>query len=173
MVDGLFTFGTLETVEIPAAGPGSANDATPKSPLGVLYRHNGNVYRYVKFDNGSGNVAAAANGAAHWKTLSPTTGVFTVTSDQTDAIGGINTVAGIFGCVVTDLYYTWVQVGGVAPCKVNSGTTAGDKMIGSTSDLTLDHIADGSNVTDAIFGVALDAYDTDGTALVLLQNLMW
>jgi len=166
-------YGLNQVVEFPQAGPGSATDATAKNPLGIVIRYQGKKYRYVKFDNGSGNVAAAATKAAYWKSLDPTTGVWTVTSDYTDSIGGINAVAGIFGCAVTDQYYTWVCVGGTPTCTVDSGTPAGGKMKGSSTDGTLDHIDVGSAVLDNVIGVALNAYDTAGTAEVLLQNLDW
>lgn len=170
-MDGLFTFGNLETVEIPQAGPQAANDATAKCPIGVLLRYKGNLYRYVKFDNGAA-VAAVVGGVAYWKTLTPTTGVFTVTSDETDSVAGINGVAGVLGCVVTDLYYTWIQVGGIVSAKVAASTVAGDKMIGNATDLTFNRIAVGGAVTDVVFGVAHGALNTTtGLATVLLQDM--
>jgi hypothetical protein len=167
-------FGLNQIVELPSGGPQLANDATVKNIPGMVIRYNGKIYRYVQFDDGVGNVAAVAAGAAHWKTLTPASGLLIVTSDQTNAIGGINTVAGILGCVVTDQYYTWIQVGGPATVKVQAGTIASDCMIGSTTDLTLDRIASGATHSNNIWGVALDTRETTyGTATILLQNLVW
>lgn len=179
--DSLAAFGNAQIVEVPPAliaspygGIANTNDATAKNPLGTLYRYKGNMYRYVKFDNGSGNVASAAYGVAHWKTLSPSTGVFTVTSDYTDAIGTINTIAGIFQCAVTDAYYTWIQVGGVALVTCNSSQVAGDIGIGSSSDLTFGRIAADATITSVPYGVAIEAYGTttNTEAKHLLHNCL-
>jgi hypothetical protein len=173
MADGLYTFGTLETVEIPQAGPQYANDPVAIAPIGVLYRHQGNVYRYVKFDNGADDVAAVAGGVVYWKYLSPTTGVFTATSDISSAIAsGVNLVAGVLGNVVTDQYYTWIQVGGVVTALTAQGTVAGD-MVCYGTDVTFGRMAAGAQI-DVNYGVALDNQNTTaGTNSVLLQNLIW
>lgn len=161
-------------VELPGAGPQYANDPTAKNIPGMLIRRGGKQYKYVQFDNGVGNVAAVAGGVAYWKQLNPALGIFIVTSDQTDSAGGVNAVAGIFGTVVTDQYFTWVQVGGTATCLVAASTVASDKMIGSATDLTFARIAAAGAVVDNVFGIALDNQDTtNGTATVLLQNLAW
>jgi hypothetical protein len=171
-MDGLFTFGNLETVEIPYAGPQAANDPTALAPIGVLLRYKGNLYRYVKFNNGRADVAAAVGGVAYWMTLTPSTGVFTVSSDQTDSVAGVNGVAGVLGNVVTNLYYTWVQVGGIVSAKCAAGTVAGDKLTGSATDLTFARIAAAGAVTDVVFGVAHGALNTTtGFATVLLQDM--
>jgi hypothetical protein len=172
-MDGLFTFGTLETVEIPAAGPGYANHVAAKSPLGVLYRHNGNVYRYVQFDNGTDNVAAVAGGVLYWKSLAPASGTFIATSDISSAIAaGVNLVAGVAGCVITDQYYSWIQVGGVVTALTEASTAAGDGCCYGT-DNTFGRQAAGVFI-DANYGVALTARNTTaGTNSVLLQNLVW
>ncbi len=161
-------------VTLPAGGdPRTANDSSRKNPPGLLIRYEGNVYRYVKFNNGTGNVAAVEFGVVYWKTLDPNNGDFEVTSDVDDSLGGINGVAGILGCVVTDAYWCWIQVGGVATCLVHSSTVEGSKCIGAATDLVFGYIAVGAALTDVLFGIALDAYDTATTAEVLLQNLDW
>ncbi len=176
MTDGLFTYGTLETVEVPGSGasPKTANDATAKAPLGVLYRHKGNVYRYVKFDNGTDNVAAAANKVAYWLALDPEAGTFTVTCDVSSAIGaGKNLVAGVLGAVVTDAYYTWIQVGGVTDAVLVASVVAGDKLIYG-ADGAFARNAAGTDLPDVVFAVALETVDpTSLVGSVLLQNLIW
>jgi hypothetical protein len=170
--DGLFAFGNAETVELPinTGAPDTANDASAKAPLGTLYRFKGNLYRYVKFDNGTNNVAAIAYGVAHWKTLTPASGIFTVTSDYADALASINGVAGILGCVVTDAYYTWIQVGGVATVKCAASMVAGDKGIGdSGTNLQLARIAAGSSTTSIAFGIATASRDGDGFDTFILE----
>ena len=171
--DGLYTFGTLETVEIPSAGPGSANDSIKKAPLGVLYRHKGNMYRYALFHRGS--IAAAANKVAYWHELDPVNSLFEVTADVSEAIdtAGANMCAGILGCVVTDGYYTWVQVGGVTDAVCVAAVTVGDKLIYG-GDGAFARIAHGANNTDVVFAIALETVDpTSFVGSVLLQNMDW
>jgi hypothetical protein len=183
--DGLHTFGSNQIVEVPPVLPvaasgdiASTNHSTQKAPLGILYRHKGNVYRYVSFNNGPDDMPAAAGGVCHWRDLDPVNGKFTVTSDYTDAGGsglqGKNLVAGILLNVVTDLYYTWIQVGGVHKLvKVNTSTVAGDVMIYDTSTLTFGRCAVDAAVTGLPFGVALDVDSPSGFAPVLLLNMIW
>lgn len=162
--DSLAAFGNAQIVEIPPdliaspyGGIKNTNDATAKNPLGTLYRYKGDVYRYVKFDNGSGNVAALAGGPVHWKTLDPAVGTFTVTSDYTDSLMNVNAVAGVILNVVTDAYYTWIQVGGVAMAKSHASQVAGDVAIGASTDLVFGRIAADGTLTSVPFGVAIEA----------------
>lgn len=173
----LFTFGTLETVEIPGAGlPHATNDATAKAPLGVLLKYKGNLFRYVKHDPGTA-VATAAGAPAYWRTLNPLTGVYTVSSDYTDSIAGINGVAGVYGGVVTALYYTWLQVGGVAlQCKFKDGSVAlGAKAMGyASADVQFDYVTVATAATGNVYGIVVGNIDiTNYKADVLLQNLAW
>jgi hypothetical protein len=177
--DSLSAFGNAQIVEIPpdlsvGGGIANTNDATAKNPLGTLYRYKGNVYRYVKFDNGSGDVAALAGGPVHWKTLSPSTGVFTVTSDYTDAAMNVNSVAGIILSVVTDLYHTWIQVGGVALAKSHASQVAGDIAIGASTDLVFGRIAADATITSVPFGVAIEALSATaaGKAKTILTSCL-
>lgn len=182
--DGLFTFGTNEVVEVPpdlVASPygsiANTNDATQKAPLGVLYRHKGNVYRYVKFDNGTTAqqtaVAAAAGGVLHWYQIDPANGLFTATSAYA-AAPGKNMIAGICLCVVTHGYYTWIQVGGVhLLVMVNTSNAAGDVMIYSATDLTFGRCAADASITGMPYGVALAVDSPSGFGPVLLMNMIF
>ncbi len=163
-----------QTVQISTGDPTSVNDEVAQNQLGTVILFKGLKYRYVKFDNGAGNVASAANGVAHWKVLTPTTNppIFTVTSDQTDALATIQSVAGIFGGVVTDLFHTFIQISGPTQATVASATTVGDAVIGGTTDLTFGRIAEATDVRGTLYGTALTT-GTSGTATVLLQNLDW
>lgn len=183
--DGLFTFGTNEVVQIPpdlTASPygsiANTNDAEQKAPLGILYRHKGNVYRYVQYEAGQDAVAAAAGGVVHWYSLDPANGKFVVTGDFSDSggasVGAKNLCAGILGCVVTDQYYTWIQVGGVVLlAKVNTSNAAGDVMIYSNTDLTFGRCAADAAVTGTPFGVALAVDNPSGFGPVLLLNMIF
>ena len=178
--DQLTAFGNAQVVEIPPdliaspfGGIANTNDATAKNPLGTLYRYKGNLYRYVKFDNGSGNVAAVAYGVVHWKTLDPTGGTFTVTSDQTDALAGINSVAGVLGTtVVTDLYFTWIQVSGLVTALVAGSTAIGDIMIGYATDLTFNRTAADAEILSVLFGVAVTAISSGKSSVLLNAGVL-
>jgi hypothetical protein len=181
MTDGLYTFGTLETVEIPQGGPGLANNPKPLCPIGVLYRHQGNVYRYVHYVNpqGTGNVGDNMwlADAEYWYALDPVKGIFDVCPDSDDSIAGINALAGIGrlpdpGVDVGN--YTFIQVGGITPVRLTAPANAGDKMIGSAAIFDAASIALGAVVTDCVFGVIIEPTDpSTGYTMVLLQNLIW
>lgn len=167
-------YGPNQVAEFPQPGPQYANDPTAKNIPGRVIQYKGKRYRYVQFDNGAHNVAALASGVAYWKDLQPEYGIFTVTSDQSDSIAGLNGVAGVFEVAgVTDQYFTWIEVGGVVDSLVADSTVASDKMIGKSTDQTFDRIATTVAATDNVYGVAQDAKDTLGTSRVLLQNLDW
>jgi hypothetical protein len=173
MAEILSYFGTVQTCEVSTGDPETVNDATALNPLGILYRHsNGKLYRYVKFDNGSGNVASAAGGAAYWL-YAPAAGVYTVTSDESDGVGLANGVAGVFGGVVTDQYYCFVQVGGVvtAAKTANTTTTVGWKCMGRAGDITFGSTAPATAATGVVVAVALTARTSTastGTNTILL-----
>lgn len=183
--DGLFTFGSNQISEVPPSLPVTAsgdiestNDATQKAPLGVLYRHKGNVYRYVKFDDGTGvaqvtAVACIAGGVMMWEALDPPNGIFTVTSAAGARLGK-NCIAGIALRVITNGYYSWIQVGGVhLLVSVNTSNAAGDVMIYSDTDQTFGRCAADAAVTGMPFGVALAVDSPAGYGPVLLLNLIW
>ncbi len=97
-----------------------------KFPLHTKREEDGKVYRFVKFDNGSGNVASVAGNLAYW---TATTGQ--VTSDESDS----SVPAGIFQAVIADASYGWIQTSGPATVN-NEGTdiALGAQIIASTTD---------------------------------------
>jgi len=167
--------GLNQVVEFPSSGPQAANDATAKNVPGILIRYGGKIYRYVKFTTGTGTVASVVGGVVHWSVLTPASGVYTCSSDYTDALLQNNGVAGITERAgITNNYWTFIAVGGRVNCQVAASTVAGDKCIGGTTDNTFTRIAKGSNNTDIVFGIAMETRDpTAGDADVLLQNLDW
>jgi hypothetical protein len=174
MAHNLYSF-TLQTVEIATGSPETVvNDATARNPVGAMVKWNGNVYRYVKFDNGSGNVASAAAGVLHWSALAPAadTPLYTATSDQTDALAGVNSVAGIAKGVVTDLYYTFIGVAGLHNATTSAATSAGMKVVGGTTDLTFDLLTAVGTTTYIPYGRVLVTSATT-TSSVLLEGLIW
>ncbi len=141
-VDATYTSTTLQT-----SGKGFG--------VGDLYASpDGRIYKFVLFNNGSGNVAAAVGNVCYY--LAETgaeTG--TVTSDLSDSsyIG-----AGVFQSVPADGEYCWIQIKGYA--TLTTALTAGADgnaltPVGAT-DGTLDVSA---LVTDSICAYAVDASD--------------
>ena len=171
--DGLFAFGNSETVEVPFNNgrPDTANDSTQKAPLGTLYRFKGNLFRYVLFNSGTDAVAAAQYGVAHWLLagLDPSVGLFTVTSDYSSGLAGVNGVAGILGGIITTGNYTWIQVGGLSTVKCAVSFVAGDVAIGGSSDLTFNRLAADASITSLGYGTATASRDGSGNDKFLLE----
>lgn len=131
--------------------------------LGQVVEEGGKVYRLVQFDNGQGNVAAVAGGAAHWKTRAS----FIVTSDQTDAEASLNSVAGAFLMVNTDQYYAFVQIGGVQAVVVDTTSAAGVALIATTTDLTLVATTTNTKGNQLIYAISY------GTNTTTSANVYW
>jgi len=128
----------------------STNDEVPQHTPGQEVEQNGSVYKYVQFDNGAGNVAAAAGKLAYWKTIDTV-----VTSDNTDAVQSTNMGAGFFTYAATDQYYTWIQIKGASD---NDVTTAANGAVGqwlvnsSTTDGSCGVVAVGTAPTHQVLG---------------------
>ena len=178
-------FGFTLTGQITTANPATVNDPAaggPRAPLGSKIVWKGNVYRYVKFDNGAGNVAAVAGGAAYWKTLTPaaTTPVWTVTSDASDSAYLAQGFAGLFVNIPTDLNFCYVQIAGIATIYAGLTNAAGAGYFGSSiQDNQLLAFAYGATgpLQTAPYGAVLlatqlgaTAGDGTATATALLSN---
>jgi len=135
--------------------------------IGGIVEDSGKAYRLVKFDNGTGNVASIAGGAVYWKDRA----AGTVTADQSDSQAGVNGVAGVSLGVVTDLYYCYVQVGGLSVTKVAAATAVGDILGGSATDTEFGKTAAGTASAGIPYGVAYSAVGTPvaGFSNVYLQ----
>lgn len=77
--------------------------------VGTLRYANGNMYKWVKFDNGTGGLAAIAGAACEYFEATGYSNNI-VTRDSTD--GGY-VGAGVFVSVPADGSYCWIQIGGV------------------------------------------------------------
>tara|TARA_R100001530_G_scaffold45237_1_gene34155 strand:+ start:1671 stop:2153 length:483 start_codon:yes stop_codon:yes gene_type:complete len=89
-----------------------------KEVIGSTRFHGMKVYRYYKFDNGSGSVAAVSGNIAVFKATTQDI----VTSDVSD--GDTNKVAaGMFVSVPADGQFCWLQVRG--PATVNLAVNSG------------------------------------------------
>jgi len=131
---------------------------TAEFKLGTVGRVDGSgyLYKYVKFNNGAGNVAAVVGNFAYYYAVSGTSaGEYTeVTMDLTDTAG---IGAGVFQSIIADGGYGWVQITGYA--VLTTALTAGADgnaltPVGAGADGTLDVSA---LVTDHICAIAIDA----------------
>lgn len=93
----------------------STGNATALYPLGTLRVEEQSTvigcstYRYAKFDNGAGNVAAAA-GALCYRGITSKSTFWDVTSDVSDVDSAF--AAGAFQSVLVDAYYGWIKTKG-------------------------------------------------------------
>ena len=134
--------------------------------LGDIYEDvTGKRYRFVLFNNGAGDVAAAVGNFAYVYAPSGASAgaTTTVTSDLSDSA---NVGAGVFQAVAADGEYCWLQISGYA--TLTTALTAGADgnaltPVGS-SDGTLDVSA---LVTDHICAIAVD----HSAKIVLLCNM--
>lgn len=116
----------------------------------------GKIYKFVKFNNGVGDVAAVVGNVCYYYAVSGASAGQTtiVTMDLTDS-GGIG--AGVFQSIPADGEYCWIQIKG--PATLTTALTAGadgDALtaVGAGADGTLDVSA---AVTDFICAAAVDA----------------
>lgn len=115
------------------------------------------TYKWVKFNNGAGNVASVAGYVAYYYGVGgdAATGGYedsVVTMDLTDAYCG----AGVFQAVIADGSYGWIQIRGAATLAI--ALTAGSDgqaltHVGAGADGTLD-VSDA--VTDPVVAFATD-----------------
>lgn len=128
----------------PTQFTGSVGDVQPQAGLGEIITHRGRTYQYVRFDNGVGNVAAVAGQACYWRDLAN----FIVTSDISDSLSGATELAfcaGVFLYAMQDLYYGWIQCGGVATgVKLSGAGAPGQLLLPSQTDGVLTTVATGA-----------------------------
>ena len=163
---------TVNEGEIFRESPGLPSPGVSPGVLGAIVRHEGNLFRYVLHDEGAGAVAVTVGGVAYFSVLDPETGVYTVSSDQSDSIGGVNAVAGIYGNVVDNGNFCYLQVGGVALVNTAASTVAGDKVIGAVTDLIFGRSAAGAAPIDNVYGSVISARVSNQNS-VILTNLDW
>lgn len=122
-------------------------------------------YKYVQFNNGSGNVASATNMVVY-ELISGDTGGTVVTNDVSDS--AINYIAGVMPLAMTDLYYGWMQVRGYNSAIRTNGDddiAAGDALIGvAAADGVCNSVAANTAPTNKVLGFAVAAdVDADNT----------
>ena len=108
----------------------------------------------LKFVNVTATGTAPANvavgNALHWLDTARTK----VTTDQTDAVGGLNSVAGIGFAAITKGNRGWILIEGQATLTSQGGVThgAGDACIASTTDLLVNKTAANTAPTNQVIG---------------------
>lgn len=128
-------------------------------PLGMYREEDGKGYRFVQYDNGTGNLACVAGKLAYFFA---DTGTFVVTMDVSDS--DRNKVRGVFAAVIADQGYGWIQTKGVCTVATNGDDdiAEGDAVIASAAgDGTADSTAQDTAPTNRVVGWALAA-DSDG-----------
>lgn len=114
-----------------------------KEVIGSTRFHGMNVYRYHKFENGTGNVAAVSGNMAVFKATTQDI----VTSDVSD--GDTNLVAaGMFVSVPADGQFCWLQVRG--PATVNQAINSGADGAGCLPYATTDGMLTIATANDVI-----------------------
>lgn len=148
----------------------TANDSAAREELGIIretydttngYRR----FKYVQFDNGTGNLTSVANQVVYYVAASFVSAK--VTNDVSDS--GINFIAGITPVALTDGYYGWMQVIGSATVNTNGDDdiAAGDALIGTAAaDGVCNSVAANTAPTNKVLGWALAA-DSDAANTVL------
>ncbi len=165
-------FFPVQTVHLGQTGAfATFNEATLPigGQLGMVVEDAAKVYRLVQKHKVTASVATTAGFVAYWNDRAN----FKVASDETDTQAAVNGVAGAFLGVITDEYYCWIQIGGLQSIGSKDATSAGDMLLGSTTDGQLATIAAGTAPTNVVFAIA---YGTAAANLVaaywLLGNLL-
>ncbi len=131
---------------------------TDMEGVGSIRFEGNSIYKWIKYNEGAGSVAAIAGDCAYFYGLSgdAVSGGYEnseVTMDRTDAY----LAAGILQAVIADGSYGWIQIRGPATLtQALSGGADGDKLthVGAGADGALDVAA---LVTDAHVAIATDA----------------
>ena len=149
--------------QVARTGFTSANDATDLDQVGTIMDGQKAQYRYVQVED----MALAANDVV---TYSDATGA-EVTKDRSGGSAIGTTFAGVASNTVTDAYYTWVQVKGLATCAVaaNTAVAAGDRVILGSTDGCVETAT--TSTLHRAFGVALSA-DTATTSVAGTCSVM-
>lgn len=135
-----------------SSDPVTAVYTVQKFPLYQRRERDGKVYRFVQFDNGSGNVAAVAGNLVYW---TATSGL--VCSDESDW----TVPAGFLQGVIADQGYGWIQVRGLATIN-----TSGD------DDIALGGILYATTTDGKVENIDATIFTTTAATLAQFQRAM-
>ena len=137
----------------------AANDKTDLNQVGsvMVDGSNGKQYRYVQVED----MALAANDVVTYANATATE----VTQDRAGGSSLGSNFAGVAVNALTDGNYGWVQIKGLATCKVAAGVAiaAGNRVMVDTADGGVKAYAATTGSEDYSFGMALAA-DTATTS---------
>lgn len=136
-------------------------------PLGMVRHEDGKEYGYVKYDNGTANLAAIVGNICYLINATD----HTVTMDVSDA--DRNQVYGVFTSIPADAGFAWVQAYGPnADVKTDGGDDIadGDFIIAAAGDGVVDRMIAGTAPTHRVVGVATADDSATGVAAFLLMK---
>lgn len=137
----------------------AANDATDLNQVGSIMEDgsNGKAYRYIRVEDAN----LAANDVVEYSDATGTE----VTKDVSGGASVGRQFAGVAVSTITDGNYGWVQIKGLATCKVAAGTAvlAGARVVTGSADGVVSTQAATTGSEDYSFGMAL-ANDTATTS---------
>ena len=138
--------------------PLTAVDTTDKEVVGTLRFEGNSVYKYVKYDDGTGNLDLAVGDVVHYV---EDTGyaASTVTADVSDSSFDEIGAGVVLAAVTADASYFWIQIRGPATVLQTIGGSAGDgdplTCVGAADKaLTLASV---STVNVNVVAIAIDA----------------
>jgi len=133
--------------------------------IGVLRFEGSRIFKWVKYEAGTGSVAAVAGNCVvyHGDDSVVLDTEADVTSDYTDGAG---VVAGVLQAVIADESFGWIQIKGVAilGLALDSGADGNELIVGTTDGA----LAVRALATSHTAGVAIDA-----TAKIVLLDCPW
>ena len=133
--------------------------------IGVIRFEGPRVFKWVKYEAGSGSVAAVAgNGVVyHGDNAVILDSEADVTSDYSDGAG---VVAGVLQAVIADESFGWIQIKGVAVVNLalDSGADGNELIVGTTDGA----FAVRASAAQMTLGVALDV-----SAKIILLDCPW
>jgi len=137
----------------------AANDSSDLNQVGTVMIDGatGKKYRYIRVEDAD----LAANDVVEY---SDTTG-YEVTKDVSGGSSVGRGFAGVAVSTITDGNYGWVQIGGLATCKVaaNTAVAAGNRVKSGTADGVVSAYVATTGSEDYSFGMAVGA-DTATTS---------
>lgn len=129
--------------------------STDKEGVGSIRVESNKLYKWVKFNNGQGDVAAVANkGAYYYLDTGHTNSI--VTSDATDGV----VAAGVFMSAIPDTYYGWILIKGefTANDAITNGADGVPVVLSSTDGVfARANEADSTAVYKQIVGYVIDS----------------
>jgi hypothetical protein len=133
--------------------------------VGTLRFEGNKIYKWVKFNNGAGNVASVAGGFAYYYAVSKNGASLgyensEVTMDFTDGLIG----AGVFQAIIADASYGWIQIRGPATLSIAIDVGAADGNALKISDAVDGAVEVRAAVTEERCAIATD-FDANLVAL--------